>query len=64
MNTFGSGRQQQQQQASGSQGQGHAAAKANLRAWWNQFNFVKGMKKDVAASQEDYAYRGESRFSV
>lgn len=36
---------QQQQQ----QGQ---ATKANLKAWWNQFNFVKGIKKEAREDGE------------
>ncbi|KAF6759944.1 Rho GTPase activation protein [Ephemerocybe angulata] len=39
-------------------GQGSQATKANLKAWWNQFNFVRGMKKDSAREDEDNAASG------
>ncbi|KAF5342437.1 hypothetical protein D9611_001480 [Ephemerocybe angulata] len=42
-------------------GQGSQATKANLKAWWNQFNFVRGMKKDSAREDEGGpSYRRES----
>ncbi|TEB04114.1 Rho GTPase activation protein [Coprinellus micaceus] len=56
MTVTGGGRQQPQLPPLQGQGRaegGQAAAKANLKAWWNQFNFVRGMKKDVARDAGD-----------
>lgn len=64
MTVTGGGRQQPQLPPLQGQGRaegGQAAAKANLKAWWNQFNFVRGMKKDVARDAGD-DYRCESSF--
>lgn len=60
MRVGGGGRQQPQLPPAQGQGRGEgAAAKANLKAWWNQFNFVRGMKKDLSAKDGD-DYRCES----